>query len=116
MGTITLVGHVTARPGREEDLAALLDELVVAARERDPGTLSYGFYAEEASGGYSVVEVYRDSESVIAHLGNAGPLLARLGDLLEPGADGAPHVYGDPSPELLECYVPFGPVYHARVA
>jgi quinol monooxygenase YgiN len=116
VGTITLVGHVTARSGHEADLASLLDELVASARERDPGTLSYGFYAEDEPGSYSVVEVYRDSDSVIAHLDNAGPLLGRLGDLLAPGVDGAPHVYGDPSVELLERYVPFGPVYHASVA
>jgi quinol monooxygenase YgiN len=116
MGTITLVGHVTARAGHEQALATLFDELVIAARERDPGTLSYGFYAEQEAGRYSVVEVYRDSESVVAHLDNAGPLLGRLGELIEPGADGAPQVYGDPSPELLERYVPFNPDYHASVA
>ena len=68
MGTITLVGHLWAKSGKEQALGDLGEELAAVVRAKDSGTLSYGFYETGEAGHYIAVEVYKDSESVISHL------------------------------------------------
>jgi quinol monooxygenase YgiN len=98
------VARLKAREGREQEAEQLFEQLVTTVSERDPGTLSYGFY-RASPGEYVAVEVYESSEATMAHIANVEHL--RLFDVVELTAS---EVYGDLSHELRDIYAPFGPL------
>jgi quinol monooxygenase YgiN len=111
MPKIHCVGHLKAKAGKERDLENLLQEIVDAIEARDPGTVAFGFFHGDEPDTYLAVEVYEDSDAALGHLQNVGPLLAKLGDVID-GAGGEPlQVFGDPSDALKEQYAAFGAVY-----
>jgi quinol monooxygenase YgiN len=112
MPKIHCVGHLKAKAGKERDLEALLQEIVDAIEARDPGTVAFGFFHADEPDSYIAVEVYEDSEAALGHLQNVGPLLAKLGDLVDTDGGEPLQVHGDPSPQLREQYAAFGAVYH----
>jgi len=112
-----LRGQITPAPGRESEFEAVLEELVAVVRDRDPGTISYGFYRDARSGRYVVIEQYADAAAIRAHLANVGPLIGRIAGLAVPGGDPL-EIFAEPSGELDELYGAWNPVYlppHARV-
>lgn len=112
MAAINCVGTVTAAPGKEEELKALMDEFVDTVQAGDPGTLAFGWFESGTPGTWYAVEVYKSSEDALGHLANVGHLFGRLAELLDPDRHVPLQVYGDPSPELRERYDAFNAVYH----
>jgi hypothetical protein len=84
-------------------------ELVEKIRTTDKGTVAFGVYPV-GGGEYVFLEMYRDSESALSHLGNVGELLGRMGDVCEITAP--LEVYGDISDQLRETYA----AWNAQVA
>ena len=111
MPKIHCVGHLTAKEGKERDLESLLQEIVDAIEARDPGTVAFGFFHADEPDSYIAIEVYEDSDAALGHLANVGPLLAKLGDVIDSTGGEPLQVFGDPSPALREQYAAFGAVY-----
>ena len=64
----------------------------LTATRRDPGTQSYEWYLNANRTECLVLEVYQDSNALLAHVGNLGDLLGRLMTV----SDLAIEVCGDP--------------------
>jgi quinol monooxygenase YgiN len=110
MAPIVMRGQLTPAPGREDELAAVLAELVAIVRENDTGTLNYGYYRDERSGRYVVIEEYESVAAMRAHFANIVPLLPRLADLLIRGEHPL-EIFAARSDELDEVFGVFNPVY-----
>jgi len=96
MKQLTLKALFKIREGNLEAFKELIPEFIRTTRSKDPGTLTYDWYLNEESLAFSVIEVYRDSPSLLAHAGNVGPLLQETGEL----SDLSLELYGDPDDEL----------------
>lgn len=67
MSTIHLLAHVTARPGREQDLeAAMLTLLEPTRAER--GCRQYRLYASDRPGRFFVDEIWDSQEALDLHM------------------------------------------------
>jgi quinol monooxygenase YgiN len=107
--SIIVRGQIAPIAGREQELEALLDEFVTTVRERDSGTLSFGFYRDERTGRYVALEQYADVTAVRSHLEHITPLLERFGALVD-GSEPL-EVFAEPSDELLALYGAWNPVF-----
>ncbi|ANY06847.1 putative quinol monooxygenase [Pseudonocardia sp. HH130630-07] len=87
-----VVVRLRARPGRGEELRALLGELATRVLQEEPRTLRYAFYTEPGSDPVriTVVEQYASPADRAAH--DAGVLVEYLPRLLE---------LVDPAPEVV---------------
>jgi len=108
---IHCVGHLKAKDGGDKQLQDVLNEIVDAVASKDPGTVAFGFFHSGEPGTYYAVEVYEDSDAALGHLANVGPLLAKLGDVVDRDGGSPLQVYGDPSSELQERYAAFNAIY-----
>jgi quinol monooxygenase YgiN len=82
---VKIVAVLVAKPGRAEELRALLDAMVVASRA-EPGNLQYDLWRDHADAGrFVLMELYTDDAAVAAH--RASPhfknYLAKINDLAE---------------------------------
>lgn len=83
--SVKIVAVLVARPGRADELRALLDGMVVASRA-EPGNLQYDLWRDHADAGRFVLEeLYTDDAAVSQH--RATPhfknYLAKINDLAE---------------------------------
>lgn len=102
------------KPGRTDATKALMEEMIAATREDEPGALNYEWYVDETEGSCHVYERYADSAAVMTHLGNFGEKFAeRFLAVLEPTRLA---VYGDPSDEVAEALSGFGAAFHPPTA
>ena len=67
-------------------------------RDMDKGTLQYDWSVTDDGTECMVLEEYKDSASVVQHVGNLGNALGQLMGL----ADMELMIHGDPSPELMK--------------
>ena len=65
----TYTGEVL--PGQEEAFKQLVSK-VVAAVEQEPGTMAYEWSMRADGKTFDVVEIYRDSDAVVAHVKDVG--------------------------------------------
>jgi quinol monooxygenase YgiN len=65
-GSIALVVTGEALPGQMDNFRQLVTRLVATVAE-EPGTLVYEFSVQPDQKTYNVMEVYRDSDAVLAH-------------------------------------------------
>lgn len=80
-----IVATLTARPGKADDLQALLSGMLAPSRA-EPGNLRYDLWRDQADASRFVLdELYADNAAIAAH--RATPhfqdYLARIGDLAE---------------------------------
>ena len=81
----------------------------LAVTKTEPGTLQYDWFFSADEAVCVVRETYADSDAVLAHLGNVGPLLAPLIEL----AGGVKlEVFGSPSQQLLDATAAFQPTVY----
>ena len=97
MNTIRIVARNRIHPGKLEAFTEIAAKCLASTR-RDPGTQSYEWYFNADHSECVVLEVYDDSNAVLAHVGNLGELLGQLMAV----ADMTLEVFGDPSPELRQ--------------
>lgn len=82
---VKIVAILTARPGKADDLQALLSGMLAPSRA-EPGNLRYDLWRDQADASRFVLdELYADNAAIAAH--RATPhfqdYLARIGDLAE---------------------------------
>ncbi len=107
--------HVNAsaaiHKGKLEEFKALAAQCMQLVRANEPGALEYSWFLNQDQTQCVVRETYKDSDAVLAHIGNVGQTLAALGEV----ADWTFEIYGTPSTELvqataampLKIYTPF---------
>ena len=86
------------KPGKLVEFKALIAKFIAAVKGNEPGNLQYRWYLNEEAMECVVLEDYVDSDAVLAHAGNVGPLLQESAGL----ADLSLEVYGNPSEQLLK--------------
>ncbi len=97
MNTIRIMARAQIHPGKLEAFSQIAAACLAATR-RDPGTHSYEWYLNADRTECVVLEVYDDSNAVLAHLANLGDLFGQLMTV----SDLTIEVFGDPSPELRQ--------------
>jgi quinol monooxygenase YgiN len=97
MNTIRVIARARIHPGKQEAFSQTAASCLAAAR-RDPGTQSYEWYLNADHTECVVLEVYDDSNALLAHIGNLGDLFGQLMAV----SDLTIELFGDPSPELRQ--------------
>ena len=105
--------ELDVQQGREEELSALMEEMVSATQENEAGTLDYQWSASEDGTAYHVFERYVDSTAVLIHLATFGERFA--GRFMEVFAPVRFVVYGSPSQEVKDALVAFNPTFMKTV-
>jgi quinol monooxygenase YgiN len=92
--------------GKINEFKKLAAEILERVEANEPNTICYEWYLSNDESKCYVVQIYKDSESVMAHLGN-------IVDLMGPFHEVAPltglMIYGSPSDELRQALEPVGP-------
>ena len=101
----------TIAPDNVSEFKQLASEALDAARG-EPGTLQYDWFFSDDGARCVARETYANSDAVLAHLGNVGPLLGRLVEL---GGGLELEVFGDPSATLREAIAAFEPTIYSYV-
>lgn len=106
--TISWNLQLSVRDGRQNELQALMKEMVTAT-EQEAGALGYEWFLSADGKTCHINERYADSGAVMAHLGNFGAKFAdRFLGCLEPTGLS---VYGKPSAEARAALDGFGANY-----
>lgn len=105
MQSIRLRAVFDVHEGQLEEFKGIARALLEGVRSKDPGTLAYDWYLDDASRRCVVHEQYADSEAGIAHIENAGALLGMLARTVNVVAVEA---YGDPTPEARAAFARIG--------
>jgi quinol monooxygenase YgiN len=99
------------QPAQLAEFKQLAGEALESARG-EAGTVQYDWFFSDDDTECVVRETYRDSEAVLAHLGNVGPLLGRMIDL---GGGLELEVFGSPSAALRQAIAELQPAIYAHV-
>ena len=105
---LTGVGRFKILPGKAQEYKRLAIQCMEIARTKDKGTLQYDIFFNDDDSEVMFVERYKDSDSLIEHFNNIGPLMAAIlatttvihGELL-----------GEPNPELRKMLTESGYEY-----
>lgn len=89
---------VDVKEGKLDDFRALIEEMVRATEQDEPGTLVYEYFLSEDERSVHIYERYADSGAVMAHMGNFGAKFA--GGFMAAAEVAGWHVYGEPSDEV----------------
>ena len=98
MSSLLIAAHFKIHAGKLNEFKALGAQAMAIVKEKEKDALQYDWYFNEDSTECVVMERYRDSNAVFAHLGNVGEILGKVLQI----SDFTPEVYGDPSPELKQ--------------
>ncbi len=98
MKTLDATAHFKINPGQIDDFKKITAKMIDAVREKEKGKgcLQYDWFYNEDLSECIVREIYRDSEAVLAHMGNVGPMLGQLAAISQLSLV----VCGSPSEEL----------------
>ncbi len=101
--------ELSIQEGKEDAFPALVEEMVAATQETEPGTLDYQWSTSADETVCHIFERYTDSDAVMAHLGNFGEKFAgRFMEILTPTRF---VIYGSPSQEVKDALSAFNPTY-----
>jgi quinol monooxygenase YgiN len=102
---IRATAEVSIPVGKINEFKKLAAEIIDKVETNEPNTLSYEYFLSDDESKCYVVQLYKDSEAVMAHLEN-------IGDLAGPFHEVAPltglMIFGRPSDELREALEPVG--------
>ncbi len=112
MKKITATALFKIKDGKLDEFKKLIPEFISVTKEKEPGNLTYDWYLNEVKMECAVVEVYADSQALLAHAGNVGGLLEKAGAL----ADLSLEVYGNPDEKLQEVLNDMGVVSYGFYA
>lgn len=107
----TYTGEVL--PGQEEAFKQVVRK-VVAAVEQEPGTMGYEWSMRADGKTFDVVEIYRDSNAVVAHVKDVGSKFG--GDLGKTQKTLRLVVYGTPDAEAKQAIEGLHPEYETPFA
>lgn len=107
MGWCAWMLEMRVRDGREDDVRALMKEMVDATQANEPGTLNYEWSFSADGRVCHLYERYADSDAAMVHCRTFGERFAtRFLDVLEPTRF---TFYGSPSAEVQAAAAPFAP-------
>jgi quinol monooxygenase YgiN len=107
----TYTGEVL--PGQEEAFKQLVSK-VVAAVEQEPGTMAYEWSMRADGKTFDVVEIYQDSNAVVAHVKDVGSKFG--GELGKTQKTLRLVVYGNPDAEARKAIEGLHPAYETPFA
>ena len=98
MKTLDVNARFRIKPGELENFKEIAGKMIEAVREKEKGAgcLQYDWFYNEALSECIVREIYKDSDAVLAHMGNVGPMLGQIAAISELSLQ----VCGIPSEEL----------------
>jgi quinol monooxygenase YgiN len=96
MNTLQLTARFVIHKGKLEKFKEVAKACMRSTKEKDTGTMQYDWYFNATGTECVARETYADSDAVLAHISNLGPL---LGELLAI-SDFYPELYGTPSEAL----------------
>jgi len=100
------MAEIAIPEGKLDEFKRLAAEIIDEVEANEPDTLSYEWFISNDERKCYVIQRYRDSEAVLAHLGNIAHLSGRLHEV-------APltglTIFGSPSAELREALDRVGP-------
>lgn len=105
MKAIQLTARAAIYKGKLEEFKALAVQCMRTVREKESGALQYDWFFNKARTECVVRETYRDSEAVLAHIANIGPIFE---DILKVG-DWTFELFGLPSSELVQAVADLRP-------
>jgi quinol monooxygenase YgiN len=101
--------ELNVQHGREEEFAALMEEMVSATQDNEAGTLDYQWSTSADGTACHIFERYGDSTAVLVHLATFGERFAgRFMEILAPVRF---VVYGSPSQEVKDALAAFNPTF-----
>lgn len=96
---LTIVIKSAIKPGKAEQLKAILERVIAHCKATEPGMLVYDWYINADQSECCVIETYESSEALIFHFKNYAhfrPEMEECRDMREV------NLLGSPSPQLLE--------------
>ncbi len=105
--------ELAIEPENTEAFKVVMADLV-AATEKEAGTVAYEWHFNEAGTICHIYERFRDSAAAAIHLGMFGESFAER--FLEAGRPTRLTVFGDPAPEVIEILSGFSPLILKREA
>jgi len=110
MNNLQLTARFVIHNGQLKKFKELAEACMQSTKEKDTGTLQYDWYFNSDETECRVRETYVDSDAILAHIGNLGPL---LGELLAI-TDFYPELYGEPSEALVNATKALKPKIYAH--
>ncbi|MBT8284280.1 MAG: hypothetical protein HKO75_02775 [Flavobacteriaceae bacterium] len=110
MSNIQVTAKFKIHPGKEEAFKELAQACMASVKEKDTGTLQYDWYFSQDGSECRVRETYTNSNAVLAHVTNLGPLFGQVLELSE----FTPEIYGDASDALVGVVEAFSPEVFAQ--
>ena len=85
MKSLDVIARFGIKPGQLENFKEIAAKMIELVREKEKGVgcLQYDWYYNDALSECIVREIYRDSDAVLAHMGNVGPMLGQLAAISE---------------------------------
>ncbi len=110
MRDLQLTVRFAIHDGKLDEFKSLASQCMEVVRKKDSGTLQYDWFFNADGTECVVRERYRDSEAVLEHAANLGPLMGRFMSISNPDIE----IYGSPTAGLLEALAALRPrVYSA---
>jgi quinol monooxygenase YgiN len=106
---IRVNAKLSIKEGKLSEFKEKGNAAIEKVKANEPNMLSYEWYLSEDGSKCYIVEIYKNSDAIMAHMGN-------VGDLLGPFFELAPltglNIYGSPSDEVRQAFASFGAQYH----
>ena len=112
MSRIDVRATLTVNEENKEGVRDVVDRCVARVRESQPATLRYDWYISDDGLTCVVNETYSDSDAVLFHVQDLGPLLGEVTALGQLGLE----IHGDASTELREALAPMSPTYYGELS
>lgn len=111
---IEWVLEMRVQEGQADMVQPLLEEMVAATQQDEPGALHYEYYMPEDRSTCTVLERYADNAAVMTHLGNFGAKFSER--FLTAFAPERFTVYGPANEEVRAALKGFGATHQSMVA
>lgn len=97
------------KPGQQDNLKALMSDMVAATKTNEPDALQYEWFINDDGSQCQIHETYKDDAAVLKHLSNFSSQFAeRFLGILEPLDF---EVYGNPGEEVKTALKDLNPKY-----
>ncbi|CUH46706.1 putative quinol monooxygenase [Ruegeria atlantica] len=103
---------MTVNAGQEDAVKPLLDRMVAATQENEPGALIYDYMGDGDQ--VHISERYADNAAAMTHMGNFGANFAE--EFMQTFSITSVAVYGPAGDDLKEVLAPFSPTYMPQIS
>ncbi|MDV7144558.1 antibiotic biosynthesis monooxygenase [Tropicimonas sp. TH_r6] len=103
---------MTVNEGKADAVQPLLDRMVAATQENEPGALVYDYMGDGDQ--VHISERYADNAAAMTHMGNFGANFAE--EFIQTFTVNSVAVYGPAGDDLKEVLAPFSPTYMQQIS